>query len=44
MAHIVFLNKVFKVEVGSREQYEGARKHGRALGIPEYQLYFITAS
>ncbi len=42
--YIVFLDKVFRVDVSSRDQYEEARKHGRALGIPEYQLDFTAAN
>ncbi len=37
---IVFRNKIFKVDIDSKQQYEEVRKYGRGLGIPEYQLDF----
>ena len=37
---IVFRNKVFRIDVGSKEQYDQAKKYGISLGIPEYQVDF----
>ncbi len=42
--YIVFLNKVFKIDTGSKQQYEEVRKYGRSLGIPEHQLDFTSPS
>jgi len=38
--YIVYLLKVFKVDLSDPSQYEEAKKHGRRLGIPEQQLDF----
>lgn len=37
---VIFRDKVFKVERGSKKQYDEAIKFGTALGIPDYQLDF----
>lgn len=37
---IIFRNKIFKVDRGSKEQYDEAKRHGLSLGIPEYQVDF----
>lgn len=36
--YIIYPSKVFKVERGSKEQYEEAERYGVSLGIPQYQL------
>ena len=38
--YIVFRNKIFKVNRAKNDGYEKAKKYGRLLGIPEYQLDF----
>lgn len=38
--YIVFPNRVFCVDMASQEQYDEAKRHGIALGIPEYQVDF----
>jgi hypothetical protein len=37
---IVFRNKVFKVKMEQKEQYEAVRECGKSLGIPGYQMNF----
>ena len=37
---VIFRDKVFKVERGSKEQYDEVVRFGTALGIPDYQLDF----
>lgn len=37
---IVFRSKIFKVDTQKPEEYVEARKYGRGLGIPDYQLDF----
>jgi len=37
---IIFLNKVFKVDRSSKEQYDEVKKYGISIGIPDYQLDF----
>ena len=41
--YIIFLSKVFRVDIRNRDQYEAVRKYGRSLGIPEYQLDFTQS-
>ncbi|OGE88403.1 MAG: hypothetical protein A3J07_01250 [Candidatus Doudnabacteria bacterium RIFCSPLOWO2_02_FULL_49_13] len=36
--YIIFKNKVFKIDRGSKEQYDAAFDYGLSVGIPEYQL------
>jgi hypothetical protein len=38
--YIVYLLKVFKVDITDPAQYEEAKKYGRKLGIPAEQLDF----
>jgi len=38
--YIVFLLKVYKVDLTDQSQYDEVKKHGRSLGIPEQQLDF----
>jgi hypothetical protein len=38
--YIVFLDKIFKVEMAHVEQYEAVSEYGKSLGIPAYQLGF----
>lgn len=38
--YIIFLNKIFKIERKSPEQYAAARKYGISLGVPEHQVDF----
>ncbi len=38
--YIIFRNKVFKIDIYSKEQYDEAKKYGIFLGIPEYQVNF----
>ena len=38
--YIIFRNKVFKIDVNSKEQYNKAKGYGISLGIPEYQVDF----
>lgn len=38
--YIIFLNKIFKIDRQSKEQYQAAKKYGISLGIPEYQVDF----
>lgn len=37
---IIFRNKVFKIDITSKEQYDKAKEYGISLGIPEYQVDF----
>jgi hypothetical protein len=37
---IVFRNKVFRIDVNSKEQYDQAKNYGISLGIPKYQVDF----
>jgi len=37
---IIFKDKIFKVDRYKQEQYDGMKKYGVSLGIPEYQLIF----
>jgi len=37
---VIFKNKVFFIERFSKEQYDGAKKYGMSLGIPEHQVDF----
>jgi dephospho-CoA kinase len=37
---IIFKNKVFCVDIHSKEQYDKAKEYGISLGIPEYQVDF----
>jgi hypothetical protein len=37
---IVFRNKVFRIDVNSKEQYEQVKKYGLSLGIPKHQIDF----
>ena len=38
--YIIFLNKVFKVDLKNPILYKDAKAHGISLGIPEYQVDF----
>lgn len=38
--YIIFRNKVFKIDRGSKKQYDEVVKFGASLGIPDYQLDF----
>ena len=38
--YIIFRNKVFFIDVKSKEQYDKAKQYGISLGIPEYQVDF----
>ena len=38
--YIIFRNKVFKIDIYSKEQYDEAKEYGINLGIPEYQVDF----
>jgi hypothetical protein len=38
--YIVYLMKVFKIDLTDPSQYKDAKKHGRKLGIPAEQLDF----
>ena len=37
---IIFRDKVFRIEVGSKKQYDEAKRYGLSLGIPKYQVNF----
>lgn len=37
---IIFHNKVFKINRGSKTEYDEAVEYGLSLGIPDYQLDF----
>ncbi len=37
---IIFRNKVFRIDLEHKTQYQEARKYGLSQGIPEYQLDF----
>jgi len=37
---IIFRNKVFRIDISSKQQYEKAKNYGVSLGIPEYQVDF----
>ena len=37
---IIFLNKVFKVDLNNPILYKDAKAYGISLGIPEYQVDF----
>ena len=37
---IIFLNKVFKIDRTSKEEYNQAREYGLLLGIPSHQVDF----
>lgn len=37
---IIFRNKVFRVDITSKKEYDQAKKYGISLGIPEYQVDF----
>lgn len=37
---IIFVDKIFKVDLADPTLYKDARRHGIALGIPEYQVAF----
>ena len=41
--YIVFPNRVFRISITSARQYAEARRYGRSLGIPEYQLDFTPS-
>ena len=38
--YIIFRNKVFFIDIKSKEQYDKAKQYGISLGIPEYQVDF----
>lgn len=38
--YIIFRNKVFCIDRGSKEQYDEVKNYGISLGIPEHQLDF----
>ena len=38
--YIIFLNKVFKVDLNQPEQYKPVVDYGLSLGVPDYQLDF----
>ena len=38
--YIIFKNKIFFIDVKSKEQYDKAKQYGISLGIPEYQVDF----
>jgi hypothetical protein len=38
--YIIFRNKVFKIDIYSKEQYDKAKEYGINLGIPSYQVNF----
>ena len=39
--YVIFKNRIFKVEISRKEQYEAVKEYGKSLGIPEYRLDFI---
>jgi hypothetical protein len=40
--YIVFRDKIFKIDRKKIKEYEEARKYGISLGIPEYQVDFVS--
>lgn len=38
--YIIFRNKIFRIDVTIKKQYDEAREYGISLGIPEYQVDF----
>jgi len=38
--YIIFRDKLFYIDRKSKEQYDGAKRYGISLGIPEYQVDF----
>ena len=38
--YIIFPDRIFFIDRTSKEQYDGAKNYGLALGIPEYQIDF----
>lgn len=38
--YIIFRDKVFYIDLKSKEQYDEAKNYGISLGIPEYQVDF----
>jgi len=38
--YIIFRNKVFKIDIYNKEQYDKAKEYGISLGIPKYQVDF----
>ncbi|MEK7608336.1 MAG: hypothetical protein AAB495_02055 [Patescibacteria group bacterium] len=40
--YIIFRDKVFYIDRKSKEQYDEAKRYGISLGIPEYQVNFVS--
>ncbi|HBV01278.1 MAG TPA: hypothetical protein DEF00_02695 [Candidatus Taylorbacteria bacterium] len=38
--YIIYPNKVFKIDMQSKEQYDATKAYGISLGIPPYQVDF----
>ncbi len=41
--YIIFPNKIFFIDRESKKQYQEASDYGISLGIPEYQVNFLTS-
>jgi hypothetical protein len=37
---IIFKNKIFRVDITSKSQYDEVKKYALSLGLPEYQVDF----
>lgn len=38
--YIIFRDKIFKIDLKDKKQYDEAKNYGLSLGIPEYQVDF----